>query len=123
METIDGANRRRLFVLSNLAIFMIGLGFAVRANIAADLQTDLFDTLNLARSAAMVGEVLGATFIGFALTLLFGSILLDRIGMKPMLLFAALGYLSGSLLVVAASLLGASNHRFFLDDIFRIYIF
>ena len=114
MEAIDAANRRRLFVLSNLAIFMIGLGFAVRANIAADLQTDLFDTLNLARSAAMVGEVLGATFIGFALTLLFGSILLDRIGMRPMLLFAALGYVSGSLLVVAASLMGASRTSYWL---------
>jgi len=55
----EGAGvRRRLFVLSNLAIFMIGLGFAVRANIAADLQGDIFDVLDLSRSAAMVGEVL-----------------------------------------------------------------
>ena len=53
----DQANRRLLFVSSNLAIFMIGLGFAVRANIASDLQTDMFDVLDLARSAAMVGEV------------------------------------------------------------------
>lgn len=101
------AGRRRLFVLSNLAIFMIGLGFAVRANIAADLQRDLFDGLDLARSAAMVGEVLGATFIGFALTLLFGSALLDRVGIKPMLMFAAVGFLLGSVMVMAASLQGA----------------
>jgi hypothetical protein len=45
---VEVAGRRRLFVLSNLAIFMIGLGFAVRANIAADLQADLFDGLDLA---------------------------------------------------------------------------
>ena len=51
------ANKRLLFVLSNLAIFMIGLGFAVRAAIAGDLQADLFDVLDLARSATMVGEV------------------------------------------------------------------
>ena len=43
VDAIDAGMRRRLFVLSNLAIFMIGLGFAVRANIAADLQRDLFD--------------------------------------------------------------------------------
>ena len=97
--------RKRLFVVSNLAIFMIGLGFAVRANIAGDLQTDLFDALDLARSAAMVGEVIGATFIGFALTLLFGGALLDFVGMKRMLVFSAVGYLAGSAMVIAASLL------------------
>ncbi|MCZ6460389.1 MAG: MFS transporter, partial [Gammaproteobacteria bacterium] len=106
--------RRRLFIVANLAIFMIGLGFAVRANIAGDLQADLFDALDLARSGAMVGEVIGATFIGFALTLLFGSALLDHVGMKRMLLFAAFGYLLGSVLVVAASTLGVTQTSYWL---------
>jgi len=114
VDPIDAIGRRRLFVLSNLAIFMIGLGFAVRANIAADLQRDLFDGLDLARSAAMVGEVIGATFIGFALTLLFGSALLDRVGMKRMLMFAATGYLLGSLMVIGASLLGSDWSSYWL---------
>jgi MFS family permease len=108
------AMRRRLFVLSNLAIFMIGLGFAVRANIAADLQNDLFDALDLARSAAMVGEVIGATFIGFALTLLFGSALLDRVGIRWMLMFAALGYLLGSVMVIGASMLASGWTSYWL---------
>ncbi len=108
-DDIDTDGRRRLFILSNLAIFMIGLGFAVRANIAGDLQTNLFDALDLARSASMVGEVIGATFIGFALTLLFGSALLDRVGMKRMLLFSAVGFLLGSLMVIGASLLGSTR--------------
>ena len=89
---VEVANRRLLFVLSNLAIFMIGLGFAVRAAIAGDLQDDLFNVLDLARSATMVGEVLAATFIGFALTLLFGAALVDLIGVRRMLLFAAASY-------------------------------
>ena len=54
------ANRRLLFILSNLAIFMIGLGFAVRTAIVGDLQGDLFNELDLARSATMAAEVLGA---------------------------------------------------------------
>lgn len=111
---IDAGMRRRLFILSNLAIFMIGLGFAVRANIAADLQRDLFNDLDLARSAAMVGEVIGATFIGFALTLLFGSALLDRVGMKRMLVFAGVGYLAGSIMVICASLSGTGWHSYWL---------
>jgi fucose permease len=110
----DAANRRLLFVLSNLAIFMIGLGFAVRSNIAGDLQTDMFDTLDLARSASMVGEVIAATFIGFALTLLFGGALVDRVGMRAMLLFAAFGYIAGSLCVVLAAMLDVSNLAYWL---------
>ena len=97
------ANRRLLFILSNLAIFMIGLGFAVRTAIVGDLQGDLFNELDLARSATMAAEVLGATFIGFALTLLFGAALVDLVGMRRMLLFSALGYFFGSVMVVVAS--------------------
>ncbi len=102
---VKAVNRRLLFVLSNLAIFMIGLGFAVRTAIAGDLQDDLFDILDLARSATMVGEVLAATFIGFALTLLFGAALVDLVGMRRMFLFAAAGYFFGSIAVVCASLM------------------
>lgn len=101
-------NRVRLFFIGNLSIFMIGLGFAVRANIASDLQAEMFDQLDLANSAGMVGEVLGATFIGFALTLLFGSALVDHVGMKRMLLFSAFGYIVGSLGVLAASMVPLS---------------
>ena len=113
-EAIEPGMKQRLFWLSNLAIFMIGLGFAVRANIAADLQGDIFNVLDLARSAAMVGEVIGATFIGFALTLLFGSALLDRVGMRNMLLFAAVGYLAGSVMVIVAALMEASWSAYWL---------
>jgi hypothetical protein len=49
-------NRKRLFFTANLAMFMIGLGFAVRANIAASLQRELFDRIDLANSTRMVGK-------------------------------------------------------------------
>ena len=96
---------RRLFLIANLSIFMIGLGFAVRTNIAADIQGGIFEQIDVARSGEMIGIVLGATFLGFAFTLLFGSALVDHLGMKRMLLFSAVGYLVGSLIVIAASLM------------------
>ena len=105
-ENID---RQRLYHVGNLSIFMIGLGFAVRANIAPDLQSDIYDKIDLANSAAMVGEALGITFTGFALTLLFGSALVDLVGMKRMLLLAALGYVLGSLGLLTASLMPVSG--------------
>lgn len=101
-STID---RKRLYHVGNLSIFMIGLGFAVRANIAPNLQTEIYDKIDLANSASMVGEALGITFTGFALTLLFGSALVDLIGMKRMLLLSALGYVAGSLGLLAATMM------------------
>ena len=98
-------NRKRLYHVGNLSIFMIGLGFAVRANIAPNLQAEIYDKIDLANSAAMVGEALGITFTGFALTLLFGSALVDLIGMKRMLLLSALGYVVGSLGLLAATMM------------------
>jgi MFS family permease len=98
-------NRKRLYHVGNLSIFMIGLGFAVRANIAPNLQAEIYDKIDLANSAAMVGEALGITFTGFALTLLFGSALVDLIGMKRMLLLSALGYVAGSLGLLAATMM------------------
>ncbi len=98
-------DRRRLYHIGNLSIFMIGLGFAVRANIAPNLQAEIYDRIDLANSAAMVGEALGATFTGFALTLLFGSALVDLVGMKRMLLLSALGYVVGALGLLSAVLL------------------
>src|SRR5690554_2843439 len=104
-ETID---RRRLYYFGNLSIFMIGLGFAVRANIAPNLQADIYDKIDLVNSAAMVGQALGVTFTGFALTLLFGSALVDLVGMKRMLLLSALGYVVGSLGLLTAAFMPVS---------------
>ncbi|MEH6582574.1 MAG: MFS transporter [Halioglobus sp.] len=98
-------DRKRLYYVGNLSIFMIGLGFAVRANIAPDLQANIYDKIDLVNSASMLGEALGATFTGFALTLLFGSALVDIIGMKRMLLLSALGYVGGSAGLLAAAVL------------------
>ena len=96
-------DRKRLYYVGNLSIFMIGLGFAVRANIAPSLQAQIYDKIDLANSAAMVGEALGITFTGFALTLLFGSTLVDLIGMKRMLLLSALGYIGGAVGLLVAT--------------------
>ena len=84
-------NLKRLFLIGSLSIFLVGLGFAVRASIAADLQRDIFDVLDVANSAAMVGEALGIT------------LLVDYIGMRAMLLLSATGYVLGSVLVLAAA--------------------
>ena len=113
-HALEGLDRRLLFFIGNLSIFMIGLGFAVRAGIAGDIQGDLFEQIDLANSGTMIGQVIGATFIGFALTLLFGSALVDHLGMRLMLLFSAAGYVLGSAVVAAASLLPVGPSTYWL---------
>jgi hypothetical protein len=67
-------------------------------------MTEIFEPIDMVNAASMVGGALGATFSGFALTLLFGSALVDWVGIKRMMLFSAFGYLAGSLgLFLAAS--------------------
>ena len=105
-------NHKRLFFAANLAMFMIGLGFAVRANIAASLQRELFDRLDLSNSTHMVGEALGITFTGFAVTLLFGSALVDLVGGRRVLAFSVFGFVGGSILVLMASALPIGSATF-----------
>ncbi len=114
MSVHSSVNRSRLMLIGKLSIFMIGLGFAVRANIAADLQADLFDLIDPLNSAAMVGQALGITFAGFAFTLLFGSVIVDVVGMKPLLLLSALGYILGSLLVIVTAIMPVSEFSYWL---------
>lgn len=96
---------RRLMLIGNLSIFMIGLGFAVRTAISGELQSDIYSVLDLANSASRVGQALGYTFLGFAFTLLFGSALVDWMGVKKILLLSALSYILGSVCILTASVL------------------
>ena len=116
METINsvGLDEPRLLRLANLGIFTIGLGFAVRAAIADDLRIQIFSVIDAAQSATLVGQALGATFLGFALTLLIGSALLDVFGIRKMLIASAVCNLSGSLAVLLASLLPISHFNYYL---------
>lgn len=110
----QGIDTRRLFFAANLSIFMIGLGFAIRSNINENIRADLFEQIDLASSGAMIGQVVGATFFGFALTLLFGSALVDHVGMKRMLLLSAVGYVVGSLVVIAASFMAVGDATYWM---------
>lgn len=100
-------HRGRLFLVALVALFAVGYAAASRAAIATDLKTALFDPFQPDGSAALIGSVLGATFAGFALTLLVVSPLLDAIGMRRALLAAAAALIGGLGLIVAADSLGS----------------
>jgi MFS family permease len=103
-------NKPRLFVVSVLALFTAGLAASLRADIAADLQRTLFDPVDRAHSAEMIGSVLGVPFLGFALTIAIGSPLLDAIGMALLLPLSGICFILGTLVILfAASVAGGAG--------------
>src|SRR5215831_14225804 len=90
-------NRTRLFVLSMFALAATGVAFSLRANIASELQTNIFDPIDKLRSAEMVATALGVVFLGYAFTIPIGSPLLDFIGMGRLLALSSCCLITGSI--------------------------
>ncbi len=61
--------KARLFLVSSLALTMAGVGAALRANTASDLQRIFLDPIDKVHSGEMIANVLGLPFFGFALTI------------------------------------------------------
>ena len=102
------ANHRALFWISVLALFTAAFANSIRAGAAGAMKTALIDPVDPQHSGELIGAVLGSSFLGFALSLLVISPLLDRIGAKRVVLFAAACYIVGPALVLLAGSTGAS---------------
>jgi len=95
-------NKKRLFLVSVLALFTAGFAASMRADVAPDIQKAFFDPIDPAHAVEMIGAVLGVTFLGFALTIAIGSPLLDKIGMAIMLPLSGICFIAGTLVLLFA---------------------
>jgi MFS family permease len=95
-------NRRALFVICVLALFTAALSFSIRTGASGAIKAALFDQTVPARSGEMIAAALGNSFLGFALSLLVISPLLDVIGAKRVILFASACYVLGPILIIAS---------------------
>jgi fucose permease len=93
---------RKIFVISTLAIFAAGLSFSLRASIAGAIEREILLGIDTARAGELSGTLLGTAFSGFAFTLLFGSIVLDWVGMGRTLVLCGLCLAGGTALSIAA---------------------
>lgn len=96
------ANHRAIFWISVLALFTAAIANAVRGGASEAMKAELFDPAVAARSGEYIGTALGNAFLGFALSLLLISPLLDKIGAKRIILFAAFCFLAGPILILLA---------------------
>ncbi|MEZ5742420.1 MAG: MFS transporter [Sphingomonadaceae bacterium] len=95
-------NRRAIFWIGVLALFTAALANAIRTGASDAIKQELFDPTAAARSGELIGSALGNAFLGFALSLLVISPLLDKIGAKRILLFAAACFIFGPVLLLLA---------------------
>ena len=102
------------FWVGKLAIFTAGLSASLRSAIATDIKVAYLDPVSMADSGRMIGVALGAAFLGFSIMLMVSSLLLDRIGMKRMLLAASAGFIVGTAIVVFADDLSSGRSVYHL---------
>ncbi|MEY4270006.1 MAG: hypothetical protein RLZZ58_1222 [Pseudomonadota bacterium] len=103
-------NRRSIYWICVLALFTAAFANAVRAGAAGAMKAALLDPIDARHSGEMIGTVLGSSFLGFAVSLLVISPLLDRFGAKRVILFAAACFIAGPGLVLLAAGAGGSTY-------------
>lgn len=102
MTTTRPANATAIFRIGVLALFTAAVANAVRGGASEAMKTELFDPVDPAHSGELIASALGNAFLGFALSLLVISPLLDRIGAKRIVLFAAACFVAGPALILLA---------------------
>jgi MFS family permease len=105
----DDANKRRLFMICVMAITTTSMAFGLRTSIASDVKTTLFDPINAAHSGEMIGKVMAAVFLSFAITLAVGSPLIDAVGMRTVLFICGGSFVVGTALVICADKLASGD--------------
>jgi MFS family permease len=106
-ETAKPANHRAIFWISVLALFTAAVANAIRGGASDAMKAELFDPTAAERSGQLIGSVLSNAFLGFAISLLIISPLLDRIGAKRVILFAAASFIIGPILILLAPSAGS----------------
>lgn len=108
--TQDSGQRRNIYWACVLALFTAALANALRAGAAGSMKVALLDPIDAQHSGEMIGTVLGSSFLGFAISLLLLSPILDRIGAKRVILLASLCFTVGPALVLLAASAGTSAY-------------
>ncbi|MFM5947875.1 MAG: MFS transporter [Novosphingobium sp.] len=102
------ANHKSIFWISVLALFTAAFSNAARVGASGAIKSELFDAHDAAHAGELIGATLGNSFLGFALSLLVISPLLDTFGAKRVILFASACFIVGP----AITLLGANSSNF-----------
>ena len=99
MET-EGYNKRAIFWICVLALFTAAVSFSIRTGASGAIKAAVLDPTVPLRSGEMIAAALGNSFLGFALSPLVISPLLDVFGAKRVILLASACFIVGPLLIL-----------------------
>jgi MFS family permease len=99
---MTGVNRQRLFWLGVLALFTASMSAALRAAVASSLKAEWIDPVAPIAAGEMIGAALGSAFLGFSITVFVVSALLDKLGIRRVLIACGVAFLIGTTLIVGA---------------------
>ena len=99
-------NVRAVFWICVLAVFTAALSFSIRTGASGAIKAALLDTGAPLHSGEMIATALGNAFLGFALSLLAISPLLDLIGTRRVVLFCAACFVTGPVLILLSPRMG-----------------
>lgn len=88
---------RRLFTASCLALVATSMAFSIRADIIPLLKHDF------ALNDLQMGQIVGPGLWGFAITIIFGGLLVDSLGMSRLMKLAFVGHVLGTLMTIFAT--------------------
>jgi MFS family permease len=110
-------NRRAVFWICVLALFSAALSFSIRTGASGAIKAAVLDPTVPLHSGELIAAALGYSFLGFALSLLIISPLLDLLGAKRVILFAAACYIVGPLLILLSPKAGGPDAVYMLLSI------
>jgi len=94
---MSAIHRNQLFVASCTALLVTSLSFGIRAGLLDTWKHDF------GLSQEQAGIITSTAFWGFPLAIIIGGMVVDVIGMKKLLVAAAVFHLSGIILTIAAT--------------------
>ncbi|CAN5593214.1 hypothetical protein BH10BAC2_BH10BAC2_21130 [soil metagenome] len=94
---MSAINRNQLFTASCMALLVTSLSFGIRAGLLDTWKHDF------GLSQEQAGIITSTAFWGFPLAIIVGGMVVDVIGMKKLLVAAAVFHLSGIILTIAAT--------------------
>src|ERR1700712_979323 len=94
---LPNVQRKQLFVASCMALLVTSLSFGIRAGLLDTWKHDF------GLSQEQAGIITSTAFWGFPLAIIIGGVVVDIIGMKKLLVAAAVFHLAGIILTIFAS--------------------
>ena len=98
-------NRRTLLIASFLTLIAAGVGFAIRGGILGDWGAQF------GFSKGELGTITGGGLVGFGLTIIGCSLIVDRVGYKPLLVIAFLLHVLSAVITLSASYVFESSGK------------